>query len=240
MRIITFAKRNYKEIVRDPISLIFSLMLPLFLLFIFQQFKIPNDVYLLNNFTPSIILFSYAFVTLFTSTLVAKDRETSLLIRLGVSPMTSFEYIMGYMLSVVPLVIAQNILLFILAMILGLEFNISIISTIAISLFISIFFIFLGILIGSITSVKGANGISSIIVQLVCFTSGMYFDSSMVGETFGKICTFLPFTPALNIIKSTLNSNTIMIKDIIIFNIYISFILIVSIYVFNKKMIDDK
>ena len=45
MRTLNFAKRNFKEIIRDPLSIIFAIVLPLFLLFIFQQFKIPNDAY---------------------------------------------------------------------------------------------------------------------------------------------------------------------------------------------------
>ena len=240
MRIITFAKRNFKEIMRDPIGLVFSILLPLFLLFIFQQFKIPNNNYLLNNFTPGIILFSFSFVTMFTAALVAKDRETSLLIRLGVSPMVSLEYIFGYMLAILPLVITQNILFFILAIILGLELTISIIWTIIISIIISIFFIFLGIFIGSITTVKGSSGVSSVIVQLVCFTSGMYFDSSMVGDVFVKICEYLPFAPALNIIKSILNNSYLDIKWIIIFVFYTVLVLILSIKIFNKKMVSDK
>ena len=239
MRIITFAKRNFKEIVRDPVSLIFSCLLPLFLLFIFQQFKIPNEVYLLNNFTPGIILFSFSFITLFTATLVAKDRETSLLVRLRVSPMKSFEYIFGYMLAVIPIVIIQNILFFILAIILGLPFTISIIFTIIISILISVFFIFLGIVIGSITTVKGASGISSGVVQLVCFTSGMYFDGNMVGKGFNLVCNYLPFKPALNIIKGILNSTSIDIMDVIIFTIYLVIILVISIRLFKKKMISD-
>lgn len=239
MRVITFAKRNFKEIIRDPLSLIFSLLLPLFLLFIFQQFKIPNEAYKLNNFTPGIILFSFAFITLFTATLVAKDRESSLLIRLGVSPMQSFEYILGYMLAVFPVVIFQNILFFILAIILGLSFSISIICTILVSLFMALLFIFLGILIGSMTSVKSASGVGSVIVQLVCFTSGMYFSNDLVGDTFATICNILPFSSALNIIRSTLNNSLIKFSDIIIVLVYTVIILIISIYVFKKRMISD-
>ena len=44
-RIINFANRNIKEIVRDPLSIVFASVLPLFLLFIFNQFNIPNEVY---------------------------------------------------------------------------------------------------------------------------------------------------------------------------------------------------
>lgn len=100
MRTIIFAKRNFKEIVRDPVSIIFAVILPLFLLYIFQQFKIPNEIYNIENFTPGIIIFSLAFITMFTASLVAKDRCSSLTARLGVSPMKSINYILGiYIIS---------------------------------------------------------------------------------------------------------------------------------------------
>ena len=115
MRMINFAKRNFKELTRDPISLIFEIVLPVFLLFIFQQFNIPDEIYKLENFTPGIILFGFSFITLFTSTLIAKDRESSLLIRLGTSPMKPSDYILGYILSLIPIIVVQSVLFFIVA-----------------------------------------------------------------------------------------------------------------------------
>ena len=141
MRTIIFAQRNFKEIVRDPVSIIFAVILPLFLLYIFQQFKIPNEIYNIENFTPGIIIFSLAFITMFTASLVAKDRCSSLTTRLGVSPMKSIDYILGYTLSVIPLILIQNILFFITAIILGLKFNINVIYTILSVIPISILFI---------------------------------------------------------------------------------------------------
>ena len=61
MRIWNFAKRNCKELIRDPLSLVFA-----FLLFFFQQFDIPNDSYKLENFTAGILVFGFSFITLFT------------------------------------------------------------------------------------------------------------------------------------------------------------------------------
>ena len=52
-------------------------------------------------------------------------------------------------------------------MILGLSFSLNMIFTILASLIVSILFIMLGILIGSLTSEKGASGLGSMIVQLV-------------------------------------------------------------------------
>lgn len=241
MRMINFAKRNFKELTRDPLSLVFEIILPIFLLFIFQQIKVPGEEYKLVNFTPSIILFGFSFITLFTSTLIAKDRGTSLLIRLGTSPMKSSDYILGYILSLIPIVIIQNILFFIAALILGLDFSISILYTILISIVVSVFFIALGILIGSLVSEKASGGVGSVVVQLVCFTSGMYFSKDLVGKTFSKVCELLPFESCLNIIKGFSNNNLSIIstRNIIVFSIYTIITLIVSIVVFKNKMVSD-
>lgn len=241
MRTLNFAKRNFKEIARDPLSLIFAVILPLFLLFIFQQFNIPNESYNLENFTPGIVVFGFSFITLFTAMLISKDRTTSLLIRLGISPMKPKDYILGYMLSIIPIILIQNILFFILAICLGLSFSINIIWAILASIIIAILFIGVGIIIGSISSEKASSGISSIVVQLVCFTSGMYFPREALGKVFGTICKYLPFESCVTILKGIMNNNLESIKErnVIIFVVYTIFILVISIMVFKKKMISD-
>ena len=240
MRTINFAKRNIKELLRDPLGIIFSIILPLFLLIIFQQFKIPSDVYKLENFTPGIIIFSFSFITLFTATLVANDRTSSLLSRLFSSPMKPMEYIFGYTLAILPIVIIQSALFYAVALFLGLEFSINVILSILASIPISILFIALGILIGSITTAKSSSGLGSIVVQLVAFTSGMYFSSDIVGKTFDTICKILPFSRVLDIVKEILNNNYInIISNSIISAIYITGITIIAILIFKKKMISD-
>lgn len=240
MRILTFTKRNFKEIIRDPLSIIFAILLPLFLLYIFMQFKIPSEVYSIENFTPGIIIFSLSFITMFTATLVAKDRSTSLTIRLGVSPMKGIDYILGYGLSVIPIVLIQSILFFAVAIILGLNFSVNIIYTILVVIPISVLFILLGILIGTITSEKSSSGVSSIIVQLVAFTSGMYFSTDMVGSTFNTICKILPFKSVLNVTKGILNNNITNLKSsIVLINIYIIIIAVFAVALFKKNIIND-
>ena len=241
MRTLNFAKRNFKEIIRDPLSIIFSVLLPLFLLFIFKQINIPNESYELHNFTPGIVVFGFSFITLFTAMLVSKDRTSSLLIRLGISPMKPIEYILGYMLSIIPLILIQNVLFFILAIALGLSFSINIIWAILISIVIAILFIAIGIILGSLFSEKASSGISSIVVQLVCFTSGMYFPRELLGDVFSRICEYLPFESCVTIIKGVMNANleSITIRNIIVFSIYTILALIISILIFKEKMRSD-
>lgn len=241
MRMLNFAKRNFKELIRDPLSLIFEIVLPIFLLFIFQQFNIPAENYKLENFTPGIVLFGFSFVSLFTSSLIAKDRNSSLLIRLGTSPMKSSDFILGYIISLIPIIIVQDILFFVVACLLGLTLSINIIFTMLISIFISILFIALGILIGSLVSERGTGGLGSIIVQLVCFTSGMYFPKESIGKAFRVICEILPFESSLNIIKGVLNNqlDIISLQNIIVFVLYTIVTLALAILIFKKKMVSD-
>lgn len=241
MRTLNFAKRNFKELIRDPLGLVFTIALPLFLLFIFQQFKIPSDSFKLNNFTPGIIVFGFAFIELFTATLVARDRTTSLLIRLGISPMRSIEYILGYTLAILPIIIIQNILFFALAVIMGLEFSISIIWASLISWVIAILFIAIGVLFGSLLTEKAASGISSVVVQFVCFTSGMYFPIELVGDGYKKVCEYLPFESCVTIIKGILNNDLQIIstRNVIVFMVYAIILFVASIIVFKKKMVSD-
>lgn len=241
MRTLNFAKRNFKELIREPLSIVFAIILPLFMLFIFQQFDIPNESYKIENFIAGIIVFGFSFITMFSANLIAKDRTTSLLIRLGISPMKGVEYILGYVLAILPLTVIQNILFFSLACILGLNFSIQIIFAILISIVISILFIALGMLIGSNFSEKASNGVSSIFLQLVCFTSGMFFPLELLGKGFRKVCEYLPFEASVNIIKGIINNNLDLIstKNIIVFVTYIVILLILSIIVFKKKMISD-
>jgi ABC-2 type transport system permease protein len=218
---------------------VFALALPMFLLFVFQMFKIPNEIYQIKNFTPGIIVFGFGFITLFTCMLVSKDRSSSLLIRLGVSPMKPRDYILGYTLSLVPLIIIQNILFFTLAIILGLEFNIYIILTVLVSIVVGIFYIAIGVLIGSCFNEKSAPPLSSVVIQLICFTSGMYFPKEAMGKVFIVICNVLPFESSLNIVRGVMTNTGVGLRSIITFGVYTVAVVIIASLVFNKKMVSD-
>ncbi len=240
MRTLNFANRNIKELIRDPMSIIFCIGLPLFFLVIFHQFNIPVEEYSLNNFTPGIIIFSFSFIALFNANLVAKDRCTSLLARLFSSPMKPIEYVLGYTLALIPLTILQSILFFLVAILLGMSFSINIILTILVLIPLSLLFIGLGLLIGCISSDKSSGPLASLIVQLVSFTSGMWFSIDLAGKFFKFVCNILPFASTVKITKSILNNTSInLLQPIIIILIYTIIIYLLTIIIFKKKMISD-
>lgn len=239
MRTLNFAKRNIKELIREGENIIFCIILPLFLLVIFQQFNIPSKEFSIEYFTPSIIIFSFSFLSLFTAQLVARDRSSSLLMRLFVSPMKPMEYILGYLLALIPLALVQSIIFFIAAFFFGLTFSINIIIAILILLFLSILFIMLGILIGSISNETSAPAIGSLFIQVIAFTSGMWFSIDLVGKVYKIICKILPFSYTIDLIRNVIRGNYNILIPVLMVLGYTTLIFVISSVIFKKKMFSD-
>ena len=99
MKAWNFASRNIKEILRDPLGIIFCVIFPVAMIGMFQLIgHYTPDAYWFNIdvLMPGIIVFAFAFVMLYMAILVSKDRTTSLLSRLYSSPMKTSDYIIGY------------------------------------------------------------------------------------------------------------------------------------------------
>ncbi|WP_199794822.1 NUDIX hydrolase [Paenibacillus faecalis] len=84
-----FAGRNRKEIFRDPLSIILGIALPLLLLVVFTTIEknAPLDTFKVENLTPGLIVFSFAFLMMFSALLIAKDKQSAFLTRLFASPL---------------------------------------------------------------------------------------------------------------------------------------------------------
>ena len=122
MRMRTFSARCAKEILRDPLNLLFGLGFPLVLLLLLSaiQANIPVSLFEIDTLTPGVSVFGLSFMTLFAATLVAKDRESAFLQRLYTTPLTGVEFILGYMLPLLPIALGQTIICYLAAVPLGL------------------------------------------------------------------------------------------------------------------------
>ena len=208
MRMFTFAKRCAKEILRDPLNLIFGLGFPIILLLLLSaiQANVPVKLFEIESLTPGITVFGLSFLTLFSATLIAKDRESSLLQRLYTTPLKSADYILGYMLPIIPIAIAQSVICYIIAIVLGLPITINIIYAILMILPIAVFYVALGLLCGSVFNVKQVGGIcGALLTNLSAWLSGVWFDLELVGGTFSKIANVLPFVHAVELERAMLN-----------------------------------
>ena len=210
MKMMTFAKRCTKEILRDPINLGFGLGFPLVFLLLLSaiQENIPVSLFEINTLTPGITVFGLSFMTLFSATLIAKDRESALLQRLYTTPFTGFDFILGYMLPILPIALGQIILCYLFAIPLGLTFSVNIIYAVIGIIPMAIFNVALGLLCGSILGVKQVGGIcGALLTNLSAWLSGVWFDLDLVGGLFEKIANALPFVHAVEMEKALFNGN---------------------------------
>ena len=161
MRMLTFANRNTKELLRDPINLCFGLGFPLVLLFLLSaiQANVPVPLFEIAHLTPGITVFSLAFLSLFSATIIARDRGSAFLQRLYTTPLTAIDFILGYTLPVIPLAVAQSMVCYLAAICLGLPVTVNILYAILLILPVSLLYIGLGLLCGSILNDKQVGGI---------------------------------------------------------------------------------
>ena len=210
MRMLTFAKRCAKEILRDPLNLGFGLGFPLVLLLLLSslQANIPVSLFELDRLTPGITVFGLSFMTLFSATLVAKDRESALLQRLYTTPLTGLDFILGYMLPLLPIALGQTVICYLFAVPLGLSVSVNILFAILGIIPMAVFHIALGLLFGSILGVKQVGGIcGALLTNLSAWLSGVWFDLQLVGDSFRKIANALPFVHAAELEKALFSGN---------------------------------
>lgn len=210
MRMFTFANRNAKEIIRDPLTVCFGLGFPLILILLLSaiQANVPVPLFEIEHLAPGITVFGLSFMSLFSATLIAKDRGTSLLQRLYTTPLTPHDFIFGYTLPLVPFSVAQSIVCYIVAIILGLDITVNILFAILLIIPISILFIALGLLFGSILNDKQVGGIcGALLTNLSAWLSGIWFDLELVGGVFKKIAYALPFVHAVEMERAVLSGD---------------------------------
>lgn len=207
MKMLTFACRNTKELLRDPINLAFGLGFPLVLLLLLHiiQANIPVPLFELRQLTPGITVFGLSFLTLFAATLIAKDRGSSFLQRLYTTPLTAADFIFGYTLPIVPMAMLQSTVCYLAAVILGLDVTVTILYAVFFIFPISLLYIAIGLLCGSVLSDKQVGGVcGALLTNLSAWLSGIWFDLELVGGIFQKIAYALPFVHAVQLEQAVL------------------------------------
>lgn len=210
MRMLTFARRCAREILRDPLNLGFGLGFPLVLLVLLSslQRNIPVPLFEIDTLTPGITVFGLSFMTLFSATLVAKDRESALLQRLYTTPLTGADFILGYLLPLLPIALGQTVICYLFAIPLGLTVGVEIVYAVIGIIPIAVLHIALGLLCGSVLGVKQVGGIcGALLTNLSAWLSGVWFDLKLVGGLFESIAGALPFLHAVEMEKALFGGN---------------------------------
>lgn len=239
MKMLTFAGRNAKEILRDPLNLGFGVGFPVILLLLLSaiQANIPVSMFEIEQLTPGISVFGLSFLTLFAALLIAKDRQSALLARLYTSPLTPVDFILGYTLPLLPIALAQTLVCYLVGMLLGLSWSISLPAAMLMNLPAAVFFIALGLLCGSVLNDKQAGGIcGALLTNLSAWLSGIWFDVKLVGGWFEGIANALPFTHAVKLVQGIAAGEGADTTHLLVVAGYALITLIAAVLLFLRQM----
>lgn len=207
MRLLAFSRRNLRELVRDPLTLLFGAGFPVAILLLMTaiQSHIPVALFQPERLTPGIAVFGQSFLTLFSATTVARDRESAFLARLYTTPLTATDFILGYLLPILPLALLQSLLCYGTGVALGLPVTAGLAAAVALSLPGSLFFIGMGLLCGSLFTVKQVGSLcGALLTNLCAWLSGAWFDLELVGGVFRRIAYALPFVHGVELQRAAL------------------------------------
>lgn len=243
MRMLVFASRNSKELLREPATLAFGVGFPLVVLLLLSaiQSNIPISLFEIESLSPGIAVFGLSFFSLFAGMLIAKDRTTSFLMRLFASPLTASDFILGYIAPLLPMAVAQSIVCFIAAFLLGLTVSANVLLAILVLLPTAALFIGIGLLAGSVLTDKQVGGVcGALLTNISAWLSGTWFDLNLVGSGFKSVAYTLPFAHAVDATRAALAGKYPSILPHLIWVIgYAVLILVVAIAVFSARMKSD-
>lgn len=248
MRMFLFAKRNIKEILRDPINLFFGLGFPLVLLALLSIINsaIPpeakNTMFQINNLAPGLTMFGSVFMALFAGMLLSKDRTSSFLMRLFTSPMTATDFILGYTLPMIVMTIVQATITLLVAGFWGLDININILFAIIMTALTSLLFVGTGLFFGSILNDKAVGGVcGALLTNVAGWLSGVFIPIDLIGGAFKTITNILPFYHSVEAIRISLSGNfNNLLPHLLVIIGYTIVIFIFAIIIFNRKMNGEK
>ncbi len=240
MRFRYLASRTFKEIYRDAITIILGMLMPISLLFLFSTIMSDDsyDTFSPVNLTPGIIIFSFAFITMFSALLLAKDRERSFLTRLMTSPLQPKDYVLAYTLPYIPIGFAQIIVCYITGMIIGFPFSIYIFTSLIIFIPAMLVSIGLGLVLGVLLTENQVSAAGAFVLVIASLFSGAWMDLDMIGGVFKRVGYLLPYAHAVEASRSILAGNPISdsLTGILVNCGYAAFFLILGGLIFKYRM----
>lgn len=243
MKMRAFARRTMLEIVRDPLTLFFGAAFPVILLLLLSliQANIPVDMFRIEHLAPGVMVFGHSFITLFAALLIARDRSTSFLLRLFATPMRAADYLAGYLLPLIPLSAVQGVLLYAVAVALGLPVNVHILAALGAGLLCSLIFMALGLLFGSILSDKQVGGIcGALLTNLTAWLSGIWFDIDLLGGAFGAVAKALPFYHAVEACRAaTAGAYADVPGHLLVVVAYAATLMALAVWCFGRQMKEE-
>ncbi|HEX73804.1 MAG TPA: ABC transporter permease [Dehalococcoidia bacterium] len=234
------AKRNFKEMFLDYLSLGLAIAFPPVLLLILSPIGRLESSFTPTNLAPGIALFGFVMLQFSSAMILAKDRDSAFLSRLLTAPLRANDFISAYSLPYIPVALIQMVLIFALAALLGLEITGNLGLVFLVLFIMSMGYIGLGMVAGSLFTYKQVPGFYTAVLLLTIF-SGAWFDLAVFGSVFQSIMNVFPFAHALDATRDVV-VNGVGFSDIAIdFYWVLGYTLVfftLGIFLFRRRMVE--
>ena len=242
MRMLAFAKRNTKELLRDPLTLFFGLGFPLVLLVLMTviQNNVPVEIFRLETLAPGIALFGLTFLALFSGLLIAKDRTSAFLARLTASPMTAADFLLGYLLPMLPIAVGQSVICLAAAVALGLPLRWNLPAVVLSLIPSALLFIALGLLCGTLFNDKQVGGMcGALLTNVTAWLAGIWFDLSLLGGGFRTFAYLLPFAHGADGARAALAGDWAALPGHLLWvSAWAAAVMALAVWLFRWKMVE--
>ncbi len=237
-RIRALIARNIKEILRDPLSLIFLYGLPLVMLVLFYfLFSSQTDQFRMMYLAPAMTAFANTFLTLFLGLLIALDRGSSFIVRLYTTSIRPWEFIVAYAAAMLPIGVSQTALMLVVGGIVDPSFwSVRMLWGVLAGIPVELLFIAFGLLVGSLCNEKSVGGVSSIVIMAQSVLSGMWFPLSGMSEGFLRFLNALPFRSAAVLVQNVVMGAGPVARPLVVLLAYAVAAGVVSVLVYSRRM----
>lgn len=209
MRSLELAKRNLKEIWRDPLSLGLTIGLPVVMLLILQGLERVDEFFAPTMLAPGIALFGFVMLMFSSAMILSKDRETALFSRLLTTPLRSGDFVAAYSVPFLLVAVVQGVVVFAVAGLLGLEIEGSVVLVVLVLAIMAVFFIGLGMIFGSLLNVAPLSAAYSVVLLLTIF-AGTWFNLDSIGGPIQTVENLLPFVHALDATRDVMADGAVL------------------------------
>ena len=244
MRAMVFSKRCAKEVLRDPLTVIFGIGFPVVVLLLLSvmNLNIPKEaemaLFKIENLAPGVMVFGFSFLALFGGLLISTDRDTAFLTRLYTSPLRASDFLVGYALPLVPIGLVQVICCVVLSLCFGLAPTVHLLTLLLFLLPTLLLFVGIGLLAGAVFNARQVGSLcGALLTNLSAWLSGTWFSLDLLGDAFRAVAYALPFANAVDAARAALAGDlSLALRHVWIVLVYAIAVLVLAVLVFRRKM----
>jgi len=161
-----------------------------------------------NFYFPGIAVYGLMILISTAAAIIAGDREKGFLSRMFTTPARPWDFILGYSLPFIPVLIVSTLIYLGVGMALGLTIvgNLGYVSLIF--FLIGLCAIGIGMIVGSLVKSESQAGISWLFIVPMAMISGAWFTVDRMPSALKSVAGVLPFIHAIDASRSVLNGSS--------------------------------